>query len=72
VVVADINAVAGQAVASTNAANMAFHKTDVTSAADWESVVEAAFKRFGRLDVVVNNAGTTYRNKVSWFAWIWE
>jgi cyclopentanol dehydrogenase len=30
---------------------------DVTSAADWERAVAAAESRFGRLDVLVNNAG---------------
>lgn len=38
---------------------------DVTRAADWKTVTELAFSTFGRLDVLVNNAGTTYRNKVS-------
>jgi NADP-dependent 3-hydroxy acid dehydrogenase YdfG len=31
---------------------------------DWEALVKFADEKFGRLDVVVNNAGTTYRNKV--------
>ena len=30
---------------------------DVTSEADWQSAVEAAVSRFGKLDVLVNNAG---------------
>jgi len=30
---------------------------DVTNAADWASAVEAAVSRYGRLDVLVNNAG---------------
>ena len=29
---------------------------DVTSGADWESAVEAAVSRFGKLDILVNNA----------------
>ena len=29
---------------------------DVTSEADWESAVEAAVSRFGKLDILVNNA----------------
>jgi NAD(P)-dependent dehydrogenase (short-subunit alcohol dehydrogenase family) len=37
---------------------------DVTSASDWDEVMDLAFAKFGRLDVLVNNAGTTYRNKV--------
>ena len=41
---------------------------DVTSAEDWKGVIDTAFSRFGRLDVLVNNAGTTYRNKVRYLA----
>lgn len=42
---------------------MAFHKMDVTKAADWKSAVDAAIQKFGKCDVLVNNAGTSYRNK---------
>ncbi|KAK5724952.1 hypothetical protein LTS12_027505 [Elasticomyces elasticus] len=63
VVVADINVEGGQNVASKNPANLVFQKTDVTKAEDWKAVVDLAFSKFGRLDVLVNNAGTTYRNK---------
>lgn len=41
-----------------------FVKADVTKKEDWEKLVKFADEKFGRLDVVVNNAGTTYRNKV--------
>jgi hypothetical protein len=41
-----------------------FQKSDVTKKSDWEALVKFADEKFGRLDVVVNNAGTTYRNKV--------
>src|ERR1700728_231902 len=37
-------------------------KCDVSSAADVCSAVEATRARFGRLDIVINNAGTTHRN----------
>jgi meso-butanediol dehydrogenase/(S,S)-butanediol dehydrogenase/diacetyl reductase len=36
---------------------VAFRRTDVTSLADATAMVEAAVARFGRLDVLVNNAG---------------
>lgn len=35
-------------------------KLDVTNPADAEAAVEAAVKRFGRIDVLVNNAGNFY------------
>ena len=66
VVVADINVEGGQNVASKDPANLVFQKTDVTNVDDWKAVVDLAFSKFGRLDVLVNNAGTTYRNKVGW------
>lgn len=34
-----------------------FQKHDVTNEAQWEAAVAAALKHFGRLDIVVNNAG---------------
>ena len=37
---------------------------DVTNAADWASAVEAAVSKYGRLDVLVNNAGITIRKNV--------
>jgi NAD(P)-dependent dehydrogenase (short-subunit alcohol dehydrogenase family) len=42
-----------------------FVRADVTKREDWENIVKFADEKFGKLDVVVNNAGTTYRNKVS-------
>lgn len=36
---------------------------DVSKLADAKAVVEAAMQGFGRLDIVVNNAGTSHRNK---------
>src|ERR1700760_3283940 len=38
-------------------------RRDVTSAAEIEKAVAATLKAFGRIDVVVNNAGWTHRNK---------
>lgn len=48
-VVEEITAAGGQAIAVA---------TDVTRAADVEALVAAAVERFGRVDVLVNNAGT--------------
>jgi 3alpha(or 20beta)-hydroxysteroid dehydrogenase len=36
-----------------------FHSHDVTDASSWDAAVAAAVSKFGRLDIVVNNAGIT-------------
>ena len=41
-----------------------FIKADVTKRQDWENVAKQAEEKFGQIDIVINNAGTTYRNKV--------
>ena len=53
-VVADIRGRGGRAVVCT---------ADVSVDADVARLVQAALAEFGRLDVVVNNAGTTHRNQ---------
>ncbi|CAL5871424.1 uncharacterized protein PFLUO_LOCUS5674 [Penicillium psychrofluorescens] len=63
VIVADINVEGGEKVAAQDPTNLIFYRTDVTQTADWEAVLDVTFSKFGRLDVLVNNAGTTYRNK---------
>lgn len=64
VIVADINVEGGEKVAAQNPSNLIFQRTDVTQEEAWKAPVNLAFSKFGRLDVLVNNAGTTYRNKV--------
>ncbi|KAL4886192.1 hypothetical protein BJY04DRAFT_99377 [Aspergillus karnatakaensis] len=63
VIIADINTTGSEAVAAQDPSNILFQKVDVTSEADWKSVVALAAEKFGRVDVLVNNAGTSYRNK---------
>jgi 3-oxoacyl-[acyl-carrier protein] reductase len=36
---------------------------DVTKAEDWKRAVDACVSKFGRVDIVVNNAGTSHRNQ---------
>ncbi|KAK2748524.1 hypothetical protein FQN57_000658 [Myotisia sp. PD_48] len=64
VVVCDINEAGGQNVVSQDPSRMVFQKMDVTSLADWKATIDFAVSKFGRVDVLVNNAGTTYKNKL--------
>lgn len=57
VVITDLNERDGQAVADEIGANAVFVKHDVSSEADWQRVIATAVDTFGRLDVLVNNAG---------------
>ncbi|MFA5938862.1 MAG: glucose 1-dehydrogenase [Sinimarinibacterium sp.] len=53
----DVDVAEGEAQAARLGRNAAFHPQDVTDAAQWASVLDAAIARWGRLDVLVNNAG---------------
>lgn len=59
VVLTDLNEEKGKALAEELGENALFVKQNVTSAEDWAMVVEAAEKAFGKVDVLVNNAGIT-------------
>jgi 3(or 17)beta-hydroxysteroid dehydrogenase len=52
---AEINATGGEAL---------FVRLDVTREADWQQAVAATVGRFGKLDVLVNNAGISGRGRV--------
>ena len=47
----------GQAVAAEIGANAAYLRLDVTSEASWQAAVNATVAKFGKLNVLVNNAG---------------
>jgi NAD(P)-dependent dehydrogenase (short-subunit alcohol dehydrogenase family) len=57
VVIADVNDDTGEDVAAQCGSRAWFRHADVADAADVEALVQAAVDRFGRLDVMVNNAG---------------
>ena len=57
VVMTDIAEEAGQALAKELGPNALFIKHDVTSAEDWRKVVTQGEAAFGKINVLVNNAG---------------
>lgn len=66
VIVNDINVALGEKVvaAITQAGGTAsFFAADVTQSAEVKALVDAAVQRYGKLDVMVNNAGWTHRNQ---------
>ncbi len=66
VIVNDVNTALGEKVAAeiVAAGGMAsFFAADVTRSADMKALVAAALQRHGKLDVMVNNAGWTHRNR---------
>ncbi|MGY6709340.1 MAG: SDR family oxidoreductase [Rhizobiaceae bacterium] len=62
VVVADLNGDGAKAVAAEIGENAIAIGADVSSRADTEAMVKAATDSFGRLDIMVNNAGYTHGN----------
>jgi 3-oxoacyl-[acyl-carrier protein] reductase len=66
VIVNDVNVESGETVvAQIEAAGgiASFFAADVTRSADMQALVAAAVQRHGKLDVMVNNAGWTHRNR---------
>lgn len=66
VIVNDRNLTGGERVVREIVAaggKAAFAYGDVSKSEDMKGLLDAALKHFGKLDIVVNNAGTTHRNK---------
>ena len=66
VVVNDINTQGGERVAgeiATAGGKALFLRADVTRGGEWAGMIGAAETTFGGLDIIVNNAGWTHRNK---------
>ena len=61
VVIADFKSDVGEPTAKS--LNCTFHLTDVTKLDNWEALLQKTIDTYGACDIVVNNAGTTYRNK---------
>jgi 3(or 17)beta-hydroxysteroid dehydrogenase len=67
VVLSDINEPDGDRIAKeivSQGATCAFIKQDVASEADWQRVIAGTLDLFGKLDVLVNNAGVTVNKDI--------
>lgn len=64
VVMTDLNEEKGQALATELGENAIFVKQNVTSSADWATVVAEAEKNFGAVNVLVNNAGISVAKSI--------
>lgn len=63
VVIADLNESGAQKVAGEIGAAAVALKCDVSKRADIDQVVNTALQQFGKIDIVVNNAGYTHKNQ---------
>jgi 3alpha(or 20beta)-hydroxysteroid dehydrogenase len=58
VVIADLDQAGGEKMAASLGSPAISRRTDVTRVEDWSALVADCIERFGRIDVLVNNAGT--------------
>lgn len=63
VVIADLDADRGEKLATELGEAARFVRTDVSSGADVNSLVQTCSREFGDPDIVINNAGTTHTNR---------
>jgi len=61
VVVADIREDEGEALSRQIGSNAHFVKLDVGDERSWEEAIRSTLARFGRLDILINNAGVFHR-----------
>lgn len=62
VVVADLNAKGAERVADEIGRAAIWTRTDVSTRSEFDAMVHAARSAFGRIDIMINNAGYTHRN----------
>jgi NAD(P)-dependent dehydrogenase (short-subunit alcohol dehydrogenase family) len=61
VIIAELSQQSGEKAAAE--LNCKFVLTDVTRRESWQALLQATLDAYGKLDIVVNNAGATYSNK---------
>lgn len=65
VLIGDLNEAGAQKVADkAGGSKVKVIKMNVCDESAWKSAVDTCIREFGSLDIVVNNAGWSYKNKV--------
>lgn len=59
VIIGDVSEEIGNAVAASLGADAQFNKVDVTNRAEVQQWIEGVVARYGRIDILINNAGIT-------------
>ena len=59
ILIADVDEGCGQSLAANLGDATRFHMTDVADEAQFSSAIEMAIQTWGKLDIVINNAGIT-------------
>ncbi|KAL1849966.1 hypothetical protein Plec18170_007062 [Paecilomyces lecythidis] len=64
VLIGDINLAGADAVISASpSGSVIAQQLNVTQRSDWDAAVDRILKEFGQIDILINNAGTSYKNK---------
>jgi len=64
VVICDVNAEAGESLLLSLGEDASFYKVNVADRQDAQNWVEAVMRKYGRIDVLINNAGITRDNQL--------
>ncbi|CAG9955457.1 unnamed protein product [Clonostachys rosea f. rosea IK726] len=63
VFIGDISLKGAEEIANAYTGSVIAGQLDVTKRPDWDAAVARVKKEFGQLDILINNAGTSYKNK---------
>src|SRR5215212_4157080 len=66
VLIGDIDESAGKSAAADIGSNVAAYGLDVTSESSWSGALEQGQRAWGKIDLLVNNAGIAGRSVPSW------
>jgi NADP-dependent 3-hydroxy acid dehydrogenase YdfG len=62
--VADMDVTHARPLATEMSGTIMVHEMNVTKKSDWDDLVKKVLSEHGKIDCLVNNAGTTHTNKV--------